>query len=151
MSQKADLGVLIDEARELERRYRQLTGKPLGVSGEVGEYEAARILGLELAPPRAAGYDATDANGLTYQIKTRALDAAGRKKSQQLGSIARGHTFDVLAVIVLDEILSPVEVWTADMANVEAALNEPGSKARNERRSLSLPKIRQIGQLAWSR
>ena len=35
----------------------QLTGKPLGITGEVAEYVAAELLGLELAPPRTKGYD----------------------------------------------------------------------------------------------
>ena len=35
-----------------------LNGKALGITGEVDEYEAARILGVELTPARQAGYDA---------------------------------------------------------------------------------------------
>ena len=49
---------LLKEAKELAREYYGLTGKPLGVTGEVAEYEAARLLGLELTPARQAGYDA---------------------------------------------------------------------------------------------
>ena len=36
-------------AKQLARRYHELTGKPLGVTGEVAEYEAHRLLGVELA------------------------------------------------------------------------------------------------------
>jgi hypothetical protein len=35
-----------------------ITKKPLGVTGKVAEYVAAQTLGLELAPPRTAEYDA---------------------------------------------------------------------------------------------
>ena len=42
----------------LAREYYRLTGKPLGITGEVDEYEAARILSVELTPARQAGYDA---------------------------------------------------------------------------------------------
>jgi uncharacterized protein (UPF0254 family) len=33
-------------AKRIARRYRELTGKPLGITGEVGEIQAARLLGL---------------------------------------------------------------------------------------------------------
>ncbi|WP_193041193.1 MULTISPECIES: hypothetical protein [unclassified Pseudomonas] len=39
---------ILSDAKALARRYYRLTGKPLGVTGEVAEYEAARILNLEL-------------------------------------------------------------------------------------------------------
>lgn len=45
------LGELIAEAK----KYRRLTGKPLGITGEVGDYEAARILELKLEAARTAG------------------------------------------------------------------------------------------------
>jgi hypothetical protein len=32
----------------------------LGITGEIGEYEAARLLGLRLASAREPGYDAVD-------------------------------------------------------------------------------------------
>lgn len=41
---------ILAEAKKLAQRYRTLTGKPLGITGEVAEYEAARILGVELTP-----------------------------------------------------------------------------------------------------
>lgn len=41
--------------------YHQLTGRPLGVTGEFAEYVAAEHLGLKLAPPRTAGYNRRDA------------------------------------------------------------------------------------------
>ena len=42
---------VLKQAKRLAQTYRQLTGKPLGITGEVAEYEAARILrGLTLAP-----------------------------------------------------------------------------------------------------
>ena len=41
---------LIGEVKVLAREYYLLTGRPLGVTGEIAEYEAARILGLKLAP-----------------------------------------------------------------------------------------------------
>lgn len=43
---------ILAEAKKLAQRYRTITGKPLGITGEVSEYEAARILGVTLTYPR---------------------------------------------------------------------------------------------------
>ncbi len=54
-----ELTSLLKEAKRLAKRYRELTGRPLGIVWEIAEFEvAARFLGLEMAPVRTAGYDA---------------------------------------------------------------------------------------------
>lgn len=66
-------------AKLLAQQYRVLTGKPLGITGEVAEYEAARLLDVELTPARHAGYDAVRmADGRRYQIKGRCVLPGGR-------------------------------------------------------------------------
>jgi hypothetical protein len=37
---------ILAETKKLAQRYRVLTGKPLGITGEIAEYEAARSLGV---------------------------------------------------------------------------------------------------------
>ena len=69
--------------------YYELTGKPLGVTGEVAEYIAAETLGLELAPPRTPGYDAirqTPKGSQRIQIKGRAY-GEDAKPGQRIGRI----------------------------------------------------------------
>lgn len=44
-------------AKSLAQEYRQLTGKPLGITREVAEYQAARLLGVELTPARRASVE----------------------------------------------------------------------------------------------
>jgi hypothetical protein len=51
---------VLREAKVLARRFYRLTGKPLGITGEVAEYEAATKLRLQLHAARQAGYDATE-------------------------------------------------------------------------------------------
>ena len=75
---------LLEQVKKLAGEYYRLTGKPLGVTGEVGEYEAARILGLDLAEARTAGYDATDIS----RNKRRALDVP---KVKQIGRVKWGR------------------------------------------------------------
>lgn len=66
-----ELGSVLERARAVAIDYYRLTGRPLGITGELGEIEAARLLGLTLAPPREAGFDAIDAAGHRYQVKAR--------------------------------------------------------------------------------
>jgi hypothetical protein len=47
---------ILESIKPLAAEYYELTGKPLGVTGEIGEAEAARIRGLDLAPVRTKGY-----------------------------------------------------------------------------------------------
>ena len=49
---------VLARAKQAAVDYYRLTGKPLGVTGEVGEYEAARLLGLSLVAARVPGHDA---------------------------------------------------------------------------------------------
>ncbi len=65
---------IIGEAKRLALEYRRLTGKPLGITGEVAEYEAARILGIQLSPARQEGYDATE----SIEGRLRRLQIKGR-------------------------------------------------------------------------
>lgn len=73
---QSELRCLVREAKQIARRYRELTGKPLGITGEIGELEAARLPRLELAPARTPGYDAMRRLGRRIerlQIKTRGV------------------------------------------------------------------------------
>ncbi len=54
------IGDILERGKAAAVDYYQLTGKPLGITGEIGEYLAAKHLGLELADARNPGYDATD-------------------------------------------------------------------------------------------
>lgn len=80
----SDIGEILTRAKKAAVDYYQLTGKPLGITGEVSEFEAARLLGLTLVPPRVPGYD--DA-GHRDQIKSRAVSDFRCADSQRLGSI----------------------------------------------------------------
>jgi hypothetical protein len=141
---------IIDEARDLARRYYKLTGRPLGMTGEIGEVEAARLLGLELEPVRTAGLDARDPRtGRQYQIKTRAWGADGQGKSQRLGTIKSTHIFDAVLLVLMDDTYRPTEIWEAERSAVLAALERPGSKARNQRGQLAVSGFRRIGRRVW--
>jgi hypothetical protein len=48
---------ILAKVKPLAVEYYRMTGKPLGVTGEVAEYVAAEILGLTLVPARTVGYE----------------------------------------------------------------------------------------------
>lgn len=142
---------ILASAKKLAQEYRVLTGKPLGVTGEVAEYEAARLMGVELTVARNAGYDAIRRDdGRTFQIKGRCM-LPGCKPGQRLGSIDIGKEFDAVLMVLLDEHFDATEIYEADRQPVIAALTAPGSKARNERGALAVSKFKSIGRLVWRR
>lgn len=144
---------VLREAKKLAREYRALTGKPLGITGEVAEYEAARVLGVELTAARQAGFDAIERPNGTLrrlQVKGRCL-LPGCKPGQRLGSIDIGKDWDAVLLVLLDENFDAVEIHEAERDAVVAALTAPGSKARNERGALGVSKFKSIGKLRWRR
>lgn len=143
-------GEIIERARQAAIEYYELTGKPLGITGEVGEYLAAKILGLQLADARAPGYDATDGAGRRIQIKARCIPADRKLNGQRLGSIRFEHQWDCVMLVLLDERFDPLAILEADRGSLEAALMKPGSRARNERGALLVSKFRSIGKRIWS-
>lgn len=144
---------ILEAAKKLAQQYRVLTGKPLGITGEVAEYEAARILGLTLTAARQAGYDATEDQGgriRRLQIKGRCV-LNGNKVGQRIGSIDVSKEFDAVLVVLLDGNFEATAIYEAERGAVLAALAKPGSKARNERGALSVGQFLSIGQLRWQR
>ncbi len=146
----AEIGKVINQARELAVRYRDLTGRPIGITGEVAEYEAARLLGLQLATVRQAGYDAirTTSSG-THRLQVKGRCVLTKNPGQRIGSIDLDKEWDAVLLVLLDENLQPTAVYEADRSAVETALRSPGSKARNERGALSVSKFKSIGSKVW--
>jgi hypothetical protein len=143
------IGELLAKAREIATEYYRLTGKPLGITSEVGEYEAARLLGLTLAVAREAGYDATDANGRQLQIKARSIPTHKKLSGQRLGKIDLEKPWDAVLLVLMDEVFRPTVIYEAERNPITAALRTPGSKARNERGQLSVTKFKSIGRRVW--
>jgi hypothetical protein len=130
---------LLGKAKQLAKEYRDLTGRPLGITGEVAEYEAARLLGLELSTVRQAGYDAIRRDGAVatkLQIKGRCL-LDNSKPGQRLGGIRLEKEWDAVLMVLMNGDFDAVEIYEANREAVEKALTAPGSRARNERELLA--------------
>jgi hypothetical protein len=141
---------ILKAVKPLAAEYYRLTGKPLGVTGEVAEYVAAELLSLELAPARTKGYDAIrrTADGVCrVQIKGRAFDKT--KCSQRVGTIKKGADCDsVLLVLLENTTLEPWEMWEAPYRKVEERLNVDGSKSR-ERGALGVAEFKKLATRIW--
>lgn len=144
---------ILREAKVLARRYYHLTGKPLGVTGEVAEYEAARILNLELEIARQAGYDATETlDGLTRRIQIKGRYFSNpRMRNGRVGSIDLKQPFDTVLLVLLDAEYNAFQIYEAARPAVEALLTRPGSKARTERGSVAISQFKAISLLRWER
>lgn len=152
MNNNSEVMEILASAKKLAQKYRVITGKPLGITGEVAEFEAARLLNLELVEARQAGYDAIRMeNGVPHrlQIKGRCiLDKT--KKSQRISRIDVRKEFDGVLLVLMDDSFNSIAIYEADRAPVIAALMTPGSKSRNERGALGVQKFRSISRLIWS-
>jgi hypothetical protein len=149
--EKDPLVLVLGKAKLVAREYRRLTGKPLGVTGEVAEYEAARILKLQLAGPRQEGYDALETvNGITrrLQIKGRCYRSSSRG-GRMVSSIDIRNEFDAVLLVLLDESYDALAIYEADRRVVVDELRARGSRARNERNALSISRFKRISTLRW--
>jgi len=150
-SNTQEIREILEAAKQVARRYKSLTGKPLGITGEVAEFTAASLLDLELAEARQSGYDAIrQENGkeVKIQIKGRCLPK-NPNSGQRIGSINLEKEWDTVLLVLLDHDFEPLELYEAERGPVSEALTAPGSKARNERGALGVAKFKSIGNKVW--
>jgi hypothetical protein len=138
---------ILATVKPLAAEYYQLTGKPLGVTGEVGEMEVADLFGTKLASAREVGIDAWR-GAESVQIKTPAKDP----KFKGLGRTSRKSVdkpCETIMLVILDiETLNVAEVWEAPFSKVVEELSRPGSKART-RGQLGVSKFKTLARRTW--
>jgi len=154
MTRTADSRVLetLREVKALAKEYYALTGRPLGVTGEVAEFEAARLLKLRLAPARQAGFDAVEgpsSREIRYQIKGRCI-RDGPKRGQRVGQIKLAYEWDRVLLVLLDEEFEAVAIYEANRESIRGAIEGARSKA-HQRGALSISKFKQIAIVRWTR
>ncbi|CAM5220344.1 hypothetical protein CDEF62S_00628 [Castellaniella defragrans] len=140
---------LLKQAKAIAIEYYRLTGKPLGITGEIGEFEASRLLRLDLAAAREAGFDAIDPHGRQIQVKSRCLPDPQNLSGQRLGSLDLDKPWDAVVLVLMDQAYTTHAIYEADRQAITEALQRPGSKARNERGTLTIKKFKSIGQQVW--
>ncbi len=147
------LVALLEDAKRVAVEYTSLTGRPLGITGEVAEYEVSRLLGLELAEVRSAGFDAIERDGggiKRIQVKGRRRPST-RAPWGRVGAIDLKKEFDSVMLVLLDEHYDTIEILEAPRSLIETHLIRPGSRARNERGQMAVSAFRALGSIRWSR
>ncbi len=144
------LKALLADITALAVEYYELTGKPLGVTGEVAECVASATLKLELAPARSAGFDAIRHVGggqQKIQIKGR-----WKKAGEKWGRVSRIDTskeFDAVMLVLMKGKYELAEIWEAPREKVIERLSAPGSRARNERGAMGVSQFKSIAKKVW--
>lgn len=145
---------LIAEARRLASDFRRATGKPLaGVSVEIAEYDAARLLNLELTGNAAAGFDAIglgEREGKRIQIKGRTIFDE-TKKGQRIGQLSTEQPWDSVVLVLMDENHEAYEIYEAERENIVAALEGAEGSKRSKRGAMSVARFKHISKLVWTR
>ena len=145
---------LISEARRLAAEFRRTTGKPLpGVSGEIAEHDAARLLNLELCKHESVGYDAVGLGrreGKRIQIKGRVIFAE-EKSGQRIGQLKLEQEWDSVLLVIMDENYEPYEIYEADREDILAVMDEAGKSARKKRGAMTVARFKIISHLVWTR
>jgi hypothetical protein len=145
---------ILTEAKRLSRRYKELSGKPLGITGEVAEFEAARRLGLELADARSPGYDAKKKEAdseVLIQIKGRSYPRSTRESGQRIGKIDFKKTWDAVVLVLMDEDFEVREILQASRKQIEDRLkslpvSEDGKQTQTQKGALTVPMFRSIAK-----
>jgi len=143
---------LLAEAKRLAKQYYRLTERPLGVTGEVAEYEAIRLLHLRPAAVRQPGYDAEGKvrNGRRERLQIKGRCFPGKiNPGARMGAIDLSKPWDAVLLVLLDSDFDATAIYRAERAAVRAALLAPGSKSRNERSQLPISKFKAIGRCVW--
>ena len=145
---------LMIQTRKLAADYRRTTGKPLPVTAEIANFDAASLLDLELIQPPPGGYDAVgrsgEREGLRFQIKGRAIFDE-EKGGHRIGQLKLEQEWDAVLLVLLDEDYEPYEIYEADRASIIEAMDEGQSSKRNKRGAMSVARFKNISRLVWCR
>lgn len=143
---------LISQARQLAAEYRRTTGKSLpGISIEIAEHDAIRLLKLEQVEEEVGGYQATDParGGKRIQIKSRTIFDEN-KSGQRIGQIRVDQSWDSVVLVLMNEAYEPYEIYEAERDELLEYAAKVGS-SRAKRGALSVARFKIIGRLVWTR
>jgi len=144
---------LISEARRIAADYRRATGKTLGgVSGEIAENDAARLLNLELCKDKTGGYDAVGKGkreGKKIQIKGRAIFDE-KKSNQRIGQLKIEQNWDSVVLVLMNEDFEPVEIYEAERKDIMESVEEQAGSNRAKRGAMSVARFKHLSNLVWT-
>lgn len=140
---------LIAQARTLAAEYRRAMGKPLpGVSTEIAEHDAIRLLELEPKAGEQGGWDAIEPeSGDRIQIKSRAIfdDSKG---GERIGQLKLNQEWDAVVLVLMDENYEPSEIYRAGREELSEYIDQ-SSSSRAKRGAMSVARFKILGELVW--
>lgn len=142
----SEIQEIINDAKLLANKYKDLTNKPLGITGEIAEFIVSQKFNLILAGARQTGYDAfqiKNNNVIRVQIKGRSIGS--KNKSGRLGKIRLDTEWDVVMLAIFDEKLNLQCVYEAERSAIENVMTNSSSKSM-QRGALSISKFKSIGK-----
>ena len=143
---------LIAQARVLAAEYRRTMGKPLpGISNEIAEHDAVKLLELQPRPEGESGYDAIDPGrgDKRIQIKSRTIFDES-KSGQRLGQLKLEKEWDSVVLVLMDENYEPYEIYEAERDDILEFIDS-SSSSRAKRGAMSVSRFKIIGRLAWTK
>jgi hypothetical protein len=144
---------LIAQARILAAEYRRTMGRPLpGISNEIAEHDAVRLLGLEAVNKQGeqVSWDAVEPeSGKRIQIKSRTIFDES-KGGERIGQLKMNQEWDAVVLVLMDEEYMPYEIYQAERDELEE-YSKKSSSSRAKRGALSVARFKIIGRLRWDR
>ena len=140
---------LIAQARQLAAEYRRTMGKPLpGISNEIAEHDAVRLLDLEPEASPDTGWDAVDPeSGRRIQIKSRTIFDES-KSGQRIGQLKMNQEWDAVLLVLMDENYEPYEIYQALREDLSEFV-DAASGSRAKRGAMSVARFKIVGELVW--
>ena len=115
---------LIENIIGLSLEYKRRFGKSLGITGEVGEYKASRLLKLKRVTGNInKGFDATDPKGKRVQIKTRIFS-----RNQERTSAFTNFDFDYAILVLLSDKYEITEIYKARCKDIQDKIESQSYK-----------------------
>lgn len=151
MSNPYAVDKLIAQARQLAAEYRRTMGKPLpGISNEIAEYDALRLLALKPEPEPETGWDAFDPEtGRRVQIKSRTIFDES-KSGARIGQLKMNQDWDSVVLVLMDDNYEPYEIYEALREDLAEFADSAGG-GRSKRGAMSVARFKAIGELVWDR
>lgn len=143
---------LIGQARQLAAEYRKTMGKPLpGISAEIANHDAVRLLHLEPCSGECNGFDAIDParKGKRILVKSRTIFDES-KTGQRIGQLKLNGDWDSVLLVLMDEDYEPYAIYEAEREDITEAVGK-SSEGRAKRGAMSVARFKIIGQLIWTR
>jgi hypothetical protein len=106
---------LMESIIGLSSEYKRRFGKSLGITGEVGEYKASRLLKLKRVPGNInKGFDAIDPKGKRVEIKTRIFS-----RNSERTSAFTNFGFDYAILVLLSYKYEITEIYKARCKDIQ--------------------------------